>query len=338
MEHSISPGHSPPAWHICWQAVAGRSFVADSRLAAKVTDRLLQAHRSDGRVLLHYLLTPAEVHVVSRLSAGITPRHVVREVAAVIARWVREAQGLRGPVFASRYREHAISTEVELKHEIRMLAWRPVAAGLCAAPLHYVNSSLRTTLGLRRAHGFDSRALLSVFDDTVIEARSAIRRLIRPQPLEAEIREWELNHGLSVAVGSAGPSFGIVREVGGAAAKIVAAAPTQDIDGALRLLEQWVTHRLAMPSEPGLAVLRDPAGARARALVARLAVQSNLCSAAAVARHFCRSRATLCEQMATSRMNEQDRQLLGMPMQLILDELAKLTGSGRLRPSSGERG
>lgn len=71
--------------------------------------------------------------------------------------------------------------------------------------------------------------------------------------------------------------------------------------------------------------LEQNLGARARALVAGLAVRSGLCPAASVARHFSRARATLCEQMAASRQREEDRQLLGTPIQLILDDLKRLS-------------
>ena len=324
MESSVSAGYGSATWHLCWQAAMGRDFVADPKLVEKIRDRLMDAHRQQGRALLHYLLTPTEIHVISRLAPGDGPRDIVREVATIVARWVREAQGVRGPVFAARYRAHEIRTEADLKGEIRMLAWRPVEAGLCVAPLHYVNSSLRITLGLRRAHGFDSRALLAAFEGTVLEARDAMRRLIRRQPSKSELREWELNHGLSVAVGSAGPTFGMAREVAGAAAALVAAAATQDIDGALKLLERWVALRLQLPVDQGLSTLSGAIGARARALVAGLAVQSNLCPAASVARHFRRAKATLSEQMAASRLRQEDQQLLATPMRLILDEIAKL--------------
>lgn len=325
MENSVSARQGPATWHLCWQAAIGRDLASSPKLLEKITDRLMEAHRQRGRMLLYYLLTPTEIHVLSRIPAGDGPRDVVREVATIVARWVRELQGMRGPVFADRYRAHEVRTDTELKDEIRMLAWRPVATGVCASPLHYVNSSLRTTLGLRRAYGFESRALLGAFDGTVLDARHAMRRLIRPRPSRAELREWELNHGLAIAVGTAGPSFGMAREIDGAAAALVAASATQDIDGALNLLEQWVAFRLDLPIGDSLSRVPGPAGARARALVAGLAVRARLCPAASVARHFKRARATLCEQMAASRMRDEDRQLLGTPMRLILDELKKLS-------------
>jgi hypothetical protein len=324
MENSVSARQAPTTWHLCWQAAIGRDLVADPKLIEKITDRLLEAHRLRGRVLLKYLLTPREVHVLSRVAPGDSPREIAREVGTIVARWVRELQGVRGPVFADRYRAHEVPTDAELKYELRMLAWRPVAAGLCSRPLLYVNSSLRVTLGLRRAYGFESRPLLAVFEGTVLEARSAIRRLIRRRPSPADLREWELNHGLAIAVGTAGASFGMAREIDGPAAALVAASATQDIDGGLKLLEQWVVARLGLPSDSVLATVPGAAGAQARALVAGLAVQAGLCPAASVARYFKRARATLCEQMRASRLRDQDRELLGAPMRLILDEIGKL--------------
>lgn len=303
----------------------GRDFVSNPKLLEMITERLTDAHRRPGRILLFYQLAPKEIHLLSRIPVGDSPREVVREVAPIVARWMRELDGVRGPAFAERYRAHEVRTDVELKYEVRMLAWRPAASGLCASPLHYVNSSLRITLGLRRARGFESRALLDVFEGAVLEARSEMRRSIRRRPSTAELREWELNHGLAVAVGSAGPSFGMVREVDGPAAALVAAATPQNIDGALALLARWVAIRLEMPMEDRLATTPGPIGVRARALVAGLAVLAGLCPAAAVARHFNRARATLCEQMIASRKREEDRQLLGTPVRLIIDEVKKLS-------------
>lgn len=325
MENSVSDRGPATTWHLCWKAAVGRDLVSSPKLVEMITDRLLDAHQQRGRALLYYLLTATEIHVLSRVEPGDSPREVAREVATIVARWVRELQGVRGPVFADRYRTHQVRTDAELKYEIRMLAWRPVTTGQCSKPLVYVNSSLRTTLGLRRAYGFESRTLLRVFDGTVFEAREAMRRLIRRRPSRSDLREWELNHGLAIATGSAGASFGLAREVGGPAAALVAASATQDIDGALALLARWVAHRLELPSGDDLSTVPGAVGTRARALVAGLAVQSDLCPAASVARYFDRARATLCEQMTASRGRPADRQLLGMPVQLILDELKKLS-------------
>lgn len=324
MDNSVSGGARWSTWHLCWQAAAGRDFVANPRLVERVRERLLDAHRAEGRRLLHYLMTPGEIHLLSRLSSGESPEAVVRAIASVVSRWVREIQQTRGPVFAAPYRAHEVRTDEELKQELRMLVWRPVETGLCVTPTHYVNSSLRTILGIRRAQGFDSRGLLDVFGVTVLEARKSLRGWIRRRPSKAELREWELNHGLVLAVGSMGAAFGLAREVQGAAATLVAAAATRDIDGALKLLERWVAFRLGLRSDQGLSALPGAEGARARALVAGLAVRMDLCPAAAVARHFHRAKATLSEQMATSRSREDDRRMIATPVRLILDEVASM--------------
>lgn len=322
MEYSIP--RSASTWHICWQAATGRDLVADSRLVGRVRERLLNAHRAEGRQLLHYLMMPTEIHLLSCLPVGQSPQAIVRAIAAVVSRWVRETQPVRGPVFAARYRAHEIRSDSELEREIRMLAWRPVQIGLCVTPVHYTHASLRTTLGLNRAQGFDSRALLGLFGATVPEARKGLRGVVRRRPGEAEWREWELNHGLTLALGSIGPSFGMAREVKGDAAILVAAADSRDIDGGLKLLERWVAVRLGLDADQDLSSLAGPQGARARALVGGLAVRMALCPAAAVARHFKRAKATLCEQMTASRLREDDRRLIATPIQLVLDELAAL--------------
>lgn len=87
--------------------------------------------------------------------------------------------------------------------------------------------------------------VLRVFRSTVLQAREAIRQLIRRRPLQVARRERELNHGLAIAVGSAGASFGMAREVSVSAAALAAASPPPDIDGALRL-------RMSRPSSAGV--------------------------------------------------------------------------------------
>lgn len=302
----------------------GRDLLAHQALIDRIRDRLLDAHRLKGRVLLHYLLMPTEIHVLSRLPAGDSPQALARVVASIVARWVREIQAMKGPVFAARYRAFEVRSDDELKQQLRMLAWRPVAAGLCGRPLYYTLSSLRPAVGLGRGKGYEARELLRTFAEAVREARASMLALIRRKPSDAELREWELNHGLALATGTVGPSFRMAREVDGTAATLVAAVGTQGIDGALRLLERWVASRLELPDGDNLSSMAGAAGARARALVAGLAVQAKLCSAASVARYFKRAKSTLSEQMAACRLREEDRRLLATPMEVILEEAARL--------------
>ena len=65
--------------------------------------------------------------------------------------------------------------------------------------------------------------------------------------------------------------------------------------------------------------------ARARALVVCLAVDMDLCSAASVARHFGRAKATLSEQMAECRRRAQDRLILAIPLPRVAEEAASLS-------------
>jgi len=262
--------------------------------------------------------------VACALPAGDGPGAIARAVANLVSRWVREIDRTRGPVFAGRYHAHDIPTASVLQREMRMLAWRPVATGLCARPTYYTKSSLRTSLGLERVREFDSKALLSTFDSSVFRARMAMRAVIRGRPPEVELREWELSHGLALAFGVAGRALPLLREVEGVAATLVAAGGPDGINGAIRLLERWVGWKLGLRDGQCLAKLSGAQGSRARALVAGLAVQSGLCPAAFVARYFHRAKATLCEQMAASRRRVGDQLLLATPIPEILEEAVKL--------------
>ncbi len=322
---SPAPTSTPSVtWHIVWQAAAGRDLLADPALADRIRLRLLDAHRQPDCALLHYLLTPAEIHLLTRLPAGKSPGGVARAIGNIVARWVRQAQAVPGVVFAGPYRAYAIESDEAARNEFRMLAWRPVVLGLCRAPMHHATSTLRTVLGLRRSMGFDAMTPLRLFGDSVPEARTALRARIAKRPGAIEIRHWELVRGIVLAPGVVGTFSPISRPVRGMAAALVAASRPQAIDGALTLLERWVLLKLDLRDVHGLAALSSPAGARGRALVASLAVRLDLCSAAAVARHFKRAKATLSERMAACRLEPDNRAILGMPLARIVEEAIDL--------------
>lgn len=302
----------------------GRDLLAGRLLVERIRERLIAAHRQEGRVLVDYLLAPTEIHVLAKLPHGDAPGNVARGVGNIVARWVHDVQALRGPVFSGRYRAHRVTSDEALRAEVRMLAWRPVALGACVAPSHYAHSALRTTLGLRRAMGFDARPLLGLFGDPVPNARAALRSWLAQRPTATDMRQWELSRGLALAIGTVGPLSAMAREVRGPAAALVAAGGPDGIDGALRLLERWVLARLGVRGSSRAAELQGSTGARGRALVGCLAVDMALCPAASVARHFRRSKATLSEQMTACRKRPADREILATPLSRVVDEAVAL--------------
>lgn len=326
MECPAPPPASSPSvtWHIVWQAAAGRDLLADAALVDRIRLRLLDAHRQPGCALLHYMLTSAEIHLLSRLPAGKSPGGVARAIGNIVSRWVRQAHADPGIVFAGRYRAYAIESDEAARNEFRMLAWRPVVLGLCRAPTHHATSTLRALLGLRRSMGFDAIVPLRLFGESVPEARSALRGRIARRPGPVEIRQWELARGIVLAPGVVGTFAPMSRPVHGMAAALVAASRPQAVDGALTLLERWVLVKLDLRGARGLAALPSPEGARGRALVASLAVRLDLCSAASVARHFRRAKATLSERMAACRVEPEDRAILGLPLARIVEEAIAL--------------
>jgi hypothetical protein len=321
MENS-APSLAPSTiWHIVWQAVEGRDLVASDELVEQIRARLLATHRPAGRELLHYLLTPTEMHLLSRLPAGTPPRDVVRSIGSIVARWVRQTQGRPGVVFAGPYRAYAVESEQAARDEFRMLAWRPVILGLCKIPMHHVTSSLRTTLGKRRPAGFElMKPLLMFGNGRLPAARDVFKAAIATRPSEIEVRRWELARGMTLAPGDAGMVSSVARPVRGLAAALVAASEPPGIDGALMLLERWVLVRIGLRDVESLAMSHSLAGARVHALVASLAVQLELCSAASVARHYRRAKATLSERMAACRREPEDRAILGLPLGRIVEE------------------
>ncbi|WP_457324713.1 hypothetical protein [Roseateles sp. P5_E11] len=329
MDDSVFNTDSSAVWHVYWQAAAGRDLLADPSLISRVRSRLLDAHRQAGRELLYFLLTPTEIHLLAILTGGESPGHLARGFANVVARWVRDVQGSPGPVFVGRYQARRVESEDALHSEVRMLAWRPVAMKLCVAATHFRHSALRIVLGLSRPEGFHAAPLLGQFGSTVLQARALLRAALAKRPSQVEVLQWELARGLTLAGGSVGPMGRMSRKVRGGAAALVAASGSKGIDGALHLLERWVEAKLGMRAGQRVALQKGVAGARGRALVAMLAVRSGLCSAASVARHFKRAKATMSEQMAAARRRPEDQQILATPMARIVAEALSLAAEAQ---------
>jgi hypothetical protein len=171
-----------------------------------------------------------------------------------------------------------------------------------------------------------------MFGTTLFGARDALRAWISQRPQESECRTWELSRGLKFALSSVGPQSLVAREVRNAGAAALIAAGTDGIDGALRLLAQWVTARLGGRGVADLVDGADAAATRGRALVARLATAHHLCSAASVARYFRRSKATLSEQVMASRSREADDEIVRTPLPRILSDVEALNLESRFAP------
>ena len=311
-------------------AALGREFFSDASLFARIRQRLIGAYHRSGRVLIDYLLTPTEIHVVAQVESGDSAGGIARAFGNVVSRWVREVHPVRSPVLAGPYRAQRIASVDDLRREVRMLAWRAVYLGHCATPTHYARGALRIALGRATAKGFNARPLLLHFGGPIPEARAALARWIRHRPTELEWRAWELTRGLQLATGSIGPRASMARVVEGPAAALIAAGGTYDIDGALALLEIWVATKIRAVGSLNLHDAPGAGGARGRALVACLAVTHRLCSAASVARYFGRAKSTLSEQMAACRARLADRSILHTPVSRILEESVAVKST--LRP------
>lgn len=309
---------------MCWQAAVGREFLVDPSLVARIRGRLIGAHRRSGRALVDFVLLPTEIHAVSRIAVEDSVGGVARAFGNVVSRWVREVQPVRSPVLAGPYWARPVESVEGLRNEVRMLAWRPVYLGLCSTPSHYPHGALRIALGLTPAKGLDARPLLRNFGESVPQARASLRRWIARRPSEQEWRAWELTRGLELATGSVGPRPTMAKAVDGAAATLIAAGGTYGIDGALELLEIWTVAKIQPLNGLNLHESKSGAGARGRALVACLAVAHRLCSAASVARHFGRAKATLSEQMTTCRARPMDRVILATPLHRVIEEAVAL--------------
>ncbi len=336
MENSVPIAATSVIWHIVWQLVPGNDLTG-AEFSGRIRSRLLAVHRRPGRELLRYLLTPTEMHLLSRLPANQSPSEIAPAIGNMVARWVRAERPVSGAVLAGRFRAYAIESDDAAREELRILAWRPVALGLCKVPSYHVTSSLRETLGLRRFDGFNIKNPLRLFGPHFPANRVALAAFIARRPGVIDMRRWELTRGMVRAPGAEGTASSVTRPVKDLAAALVAASQPPGIDGALLLLERWVLAKMGLHEGADLAVPRSLAGARLHALVGLLAVQLELCPAASVARHFGRAKATLSERMAASRREPKDQAILGLPLKRIVDEAIALRASASAPPGEVNR-
>ncbi|MGM9479559.1 hypothetical protein ACS5PN_00025 [Roseateles sp. NT4] len=314
----LDPGLS--TWLLCWQAAVGRSFLAEPSLAWRIRGRLIDAHREWGRVLVDFVVLPTEIHAITQIRRDDSVGSVARAFGNVVSRWVRQAQPIRSPVLAGPYLAQRVDGRDALLREVRMLAWRPVLQKQCSTPTHHPYGGLRIALGLAPSKGFDARPLLGQFGDSVSTAREALRKWAAVRPSDQDWRVWALTRGLEVALSGGGAHFSVARAVEGPAAALIAAGGGRGVAGALDLIGIWVCATIQSASPLDIKSSSSAMAARGRALVACLAVAHRLCSAAAVARHFLRAKATLSEQMTACRSRPSDRLILATPLRRILEE------------------
>ena len=314
-------------WHLCWQAAVGRDIFVSDDMYEHVRVRVLNAHAQAGRVLMDYALLPRELHLISRIEAGDSPGKVARAIGNIVARWARQAVPVRSPVFAGPFHALPLATEHEVLVVSRLLAWRPVSLGLCRAPSHYPHAAIRVTLGMRPGRGFNARPLLDLLDGHVPTARKELRKWLARRPSDVEVGQWELMCGLTLATSVDGTGRLLAKPVRADGAARLVAAGADGIGGAIRLLERWVVFKVAGAQPIDLHRSHTATAAHARALVACLAMDGGLCSAAMVARHFGRAKATLSEQMAACRRDPTDRALLLRPLAEIALEAMALARS-----------
>jgi len=280
-------------------------------------------------VLVDFLVLPAEIHTITKLRAGDSVAAVARSFGTVVSRWVTRTQPLHSPVFAGRYRAQRLDSDDAVRQEIRMLAWRPVFVGASSKRNFHRHAALRHVLGLKTSSDFDTAAMLSYFGEPAKAGRDALTAWLKKRPSSQTWRAWELAKGLQLATGGDGLGQLGARRVGESAALLIAAGGGYGIDGALTLLEMWVAAKIS-PSEPiDLREGRNSLAARGRALVAGLAAKHRLCSAASVARHFGKAKATLSERMTRNKSQPADRMILRTAPQRIVDEAAVLREGSR---------
>lgn len=187
-------------WHLYWQAAVGRNFFIDDALPDLIRGRLTGAHRTKRRVLIDYLVTPTEIHVVSEIGPADSPGQVAKVIGNIVARRVRQAQPMRNPVCASKFGSHRIDSLDGLRDVVRMLTWRPVYLGLRRSIAYHVHGGLRTALGLTPVRDFDPVPMLRLFGHDVRGSRAALRSWIGRRPDAKETMQWELGLGLSGVV------------------------------------------------------------------------------------------------------------------------------------------
>ncbi|MDY0749102.1 hypothetical protein SNE35_31690 [Paucibacter sp. R3-3] len=324
-------------WSLCWQAAVGRDLFCHPAIVQRIQTRLIAAHERRGRVLIDFIVLPAEIHAISQLRVGDSVAGVARSFGTVVSRWVRRVQPLRSPVLAGPYSAQRLDSDDAVRQEIRMFAWRPVFTGASPKRNYYPNAALRYVLGLKPSRDFETEPMLSYFGDATKAGRKSLTKWLAKPPSVETWRAWEMAKGLKLAIGDDGSGQAAARKVEAAAALLIAAGGGYGVEGALALLAKWVSTKISPSEEIDLHVGNDALAARGRALVAGLAVAHRLCSAATVARYFGKAKATLSERMTRCKAHPADRLILRAAPQRIAEEVAALRRSAATPSGAAER-
>ena len=125
---------------------ARQPLFLDPRLCSIVIENLA-FYRDRGDFSLHaYVIMPDHLHLV------ITPRRVelpdvMRNVKSYCAKGIREATGVLGRVWQSRFHDMAIRSEIQYRQAIEYVHQNPERAGLVQSDEEYEYSSARVYAG-----------------------------------------------------------------------------------------------------------------------------------------------------------------------------------------------
>lgn len=252
-------------------------------------DQLVAAALVRFECRLHaYCWMTNHIHMALQV-AGAPLGQMMQWIASQYARAAQKQMPTTGHLFERRYRACLVNGDRYLLALIRYIHMNPVRAGIVTDPASYAWSSHRAYLGLGRVNWLTTDATLAMFATELPRARRSYGEFIGAEPEELEIQ----------ALRSGSPDDHRVLGDDAFVAALPAANERKVRPG--RSLED-VVHEVSI--EMGVNVI-DIAGqskartlTRARAEIARRAVQDKVATLSAVARRLNRSPSSLCELLA----------------------------------------
>lgn len=244
-------------------------------------------------------------HVHLALQVGTRPLGaLMRWLGSQYARGFNRRHGRTGHVFERRHYAELVSDDSYLLWLVRYIHFNPVKGGLVTSPEDYSWSSHRAYLGYKRAAWLTTELVLAIFDDEPQRARSQYARFIAQSVnLGDELVESRPAVSSSRTSKCSAPMVHVPTDAG-------TAAPTRP--ESLEAIVERHCRDLGLSPEALAAPHRIRRHAKARALIAREAIETGVATLADVARKFGRSESVIwrtmnryrCEQGNTSAMHD----------------------------------
>lgn len=275
--------HAPGAfYHVILRGNWGADIFHSSRDRRRFEELLAEGLGRFGHAIDAYCWMTNHVHLA--VQVGTVPlSRIIQNLAFRHACWINKRQGRVGHLFQGRYRAILVDADRYLLALVRYIHLNPVRAGLVRAPERYPWSSHRAYLGRESAAWLRTSFVLGFFGRGLAESRRRYAAFMRAPTEETPGTGPASGAGMPAAWGDE-----LSPAIAGPSDAHAARGP-----GIERIVTE-VTRALGVSESRLLSPSRERTFARARQVIAYLALSTGSATLAEVSRRIQRDPATVC--------------------------------------------